>query len=172
MPSTTLFPSLFGPHVCAPVAPRNKSVTTWLSRVCLWVFTSGYAINGCIVVSSLVRLNGSHELAQRVGMYFPVGGRTIFRLVLDQHGSGCNQRGQKLHQLLQPERTSHSQELGSELDEFDVFSNTIDVPHRTTFAVQFLQEYGKRKIAGEESQPRKDHFPLTKWVVRCCRRPS
>jgi hypothetical protein len=47
------------------------------------------------VVSSLVRLNGSHELAQRVGMYFPVGGRTIFRLVLIEHGSGCQQRGQK-----------------------------------------------------------------------------
>jgi hypothetical protein len=81
-------------------------------------------------------------------MYFPVGGRTIFRLVLDQHGSGSNQGGQKLHQLLQPERSPHSQELGSELGEFDAIFNTIGIPHRSTFAVQLLQEYGKRKIAG------------------------
>lgn len=163
---------MLGPHVCAPVAPRNKSVTTWLGRVCLWVFTSGYAINGCVVVSSLVRLNGSHELAQRVGKYFPVGGRTIFRLVLIQHGSGYQQGGQKLHQLLQLRRLPHYQELCSELGDFDEISHRIGEPHRIIFSVQFLQECYRVKIASEEFQPGTMIFRSQHWSADCRHRPS
>ena len=121
-------------------------MTTRLSRMFLWVFASGYAINGCVVVSSLVRLNESHELAQRVGMYFPVGGRTIFRLVLVQHGSGCHQRGQKLHPLLQLRRLPLYQELCSELGDFDVVSCPIGEPHRMIFAVQSVRSVAKSKL--------------------------
>jgi hypothetical protein len=63
-------------HSCPGRAPEGRYDLAYSAGCACGLSTSGYALNGCVVVSSLVRLNGSHELAQRVGMYSPlVGGR-------------------------------------------------------------------------------------------------
>jgi hypothetical protein len=106
------------------------------------------------------------------GDVFPRWGWDDFPPRLDLHGSGCHQRGQKLHRLLQPERRPDCQELGSELGDFDEISNPIGERLRSIFAVSSFRNMAHAKTADEDFQPGKTMFHSQNGAVGCRHRPS
>jgi hypothetical protein len=127
------------PHLCihAPVARRKGRYDLAIRAGCASGFlTSGYAVIGCVVVSSFVPPQWVTRNAQRWRMSPSGGGRS--RLVLTEHGSGSHQARQNLfaffHDLRPGKRAGIASELGgfTRMTAAEFMPETPSQPSRST----------------------------------------